>query len=254
MDYIALGKSNLLVSRTAFGASSLSKIDDAADVEHLVSMSYESGVNLYNVSRAASESEVRLGKAIKPYRKDVFVATTTRARSISDLKADLHASLSSLNVDYIDLFQIERNDTIPEKGGEDGIVDELIDLRREGLINHFGIVTESMDVADRVVRSNSGWETLQYPFNMLCDSSVEKLTEQCAQKDIGFIAMRPLCGGILTNIPLAVGYLQQFESVSAAWGARSKEEMQQILYFATNPPVIDEQFIQEIEKARAFFN
>ena len=239
MEYIALGKSNLLVSRTAFGAMTLDKLTDDASAETLISLAYEGGVNFFDVARSAPESERRLGKAIKPYRKDIFVATKTAARTISDLKADLHASLAALGVDYIDLFQVEREEGLPEKGGEDGLVDELIDLRREGLINHFGVVTESADVANRVVRSQSGWETV---------------VAQCAEKDIGFIAMRPLCGGVLTNIPLSLGYLHQFENVVPVWGARTEEEMQQILYFTANPPQVDEQFMEEAEKLRAFFN
>jgi len=254
LDYIALGKSNLLVSRTAFGAMALNKIEDSSEVDALISQAYEGGVNFYDTARSSPESERRLGKAVKPYRKDVFIATKTAARTISELKTDLYASLDALGVDYIDLFQLERNDVLPEKGGEDGLVDELIDLRREGCINHFGVVTESYDIASRVVKSQSGWETLQFPFNMLCDESVEQLAMQCAEKEIGFIAMRPLCGGILTNIPLALGYLHQFENVVPAWGIRTAEEMQQILYFTANPPVIDEQFRQEAEKIRDFFN
>lgn len=254
MEYIALGKSNLLVSRTAFGAMTLDKLTDDASAETLISLAYEGGVNFFDVARSAPESERRLGKAIKPYRKDIFVATKTAARTISDLKADLHASLAALGVDYIDLFQVEREEGLPEKGGEDGLVDELIDLRREGLINHFGVVTESADVANRVVRSQSGWETLQFPFNLLCEKSAETVVAQCAEKDIGFIAMRPLCGGVLTNIPLSLGYLHQFENVVPVWGARTEEEMQQILYFTANPPQVDEQFMEEAEKLRAFFN
>ena len=254
MDYIALGKSNLLVSRTAFGAMTLDKVTDGTDVEKLIFQAYEGGVNFYDTARSSSQSEERLGKAIKPYRKDIFVATKTAAHTIADLKADLHASLAALGVDYIDLYQLEREDTLPEKGGEDGLVDELIDLRRAGLINHFGVVTESAAIANRVVRSQSGWETLQFPFNLLCEKSVEDIVSQCAEKDIGFIAMRPLCGGLLTNIPLSLGYLHQFENVVPVWGARSEEEMQQILYFTANPPHVDEQFMEEAEKLRAFFN
>ena len=254
MDYIALGKSNLLVSRTAFGAMALDKVTDGTDVEKLISQAYEGGVNFYDTARSSPLSEERLGKAIKPYRKDIFVATKTAARTIADLKADLHASLDALGLDYIDLYQLEREDTLPEKGGEDGLVDELIDLRRAGLINHFGVVTESADIARRVVRSQSGWETLQFPFNLLCETSVEAIVSQCAEKDIGFIGMRPLCGGVLTNIPLSLGYLHQFENVVPVWGARSEEEMQQILYFTANPPHVDEQFMEEAEKLRAFFN
>lgn len=254
MDYIALGKSGLLVSRTAFGAMSLNKIEDDTTADGLIAQAYEGGVNFYDTARSSPESEILLGKAIKPYRKDVFIASKTEARTIAELKNDLYASLEAMELDYIDLYQLERNDTLPEKGGEDGLVDELIDLCREGLINHFGVVTESADVAQRVVRSQSGWETLQFPFNMLCDDTVESLVFQCVEKEIGFIAMRPLCGGILTNIPLSLGYLHQFEHVVPVWGARSAEEMQQILYFTANPPVIDERFKEEAEKVRAFFN
>ena len=66
--------------------------------------------------------------------------------------------------------------------------------------------------------------------------------------------MRPLCGGVLTNIPISLGYLHQFEHVVPVWGARTEEELRQILYFAENPPVVDEQFLKEAEQLRAFFN
>lgn len=254
MEYIALGKSQLLVSRTAFGAMTLDRLADGAAARRLVAQAYDGGVNFFDVARSSPQSEAWLGAAIKPYRKDIFVATKTAARTIADLKGDLYASLAALGVEYIDLYQLERDEGLPEKGGEDGLVDELIDLRRAGLINHFGVVTESPDVADRVVRSQAGWETLQFPFNVLCGAVAETIVAQCAEKNIGFIAMRPLCGGVLTNIPISLGYLHQFEHVVPVWGARTEEELRQILYFAENPPVVDEQFLKEAEQLRAFFN
>ena len=57
------------------------------------------------------------------------------------------------------------------------------------------------------------------------------LVKKCAKNEIGFIAMQPLCGGVLSNIPLALGYIHQYENVVPVWGARSAEELQQILYF-----------------------
>ena len=254
MEYVALGKSRLLVSRTAFGAMTLERLADDAAAGELVAQAYDGGVNFFDVARSVPQSEERLGRAIRPFRKDVFIATKTAARTIADLKADLYASLAALGVDCIDLYQLEREEGLPEKGGADGLVDELIDLRRAGLINHFGVVTESFDVANRVVRSQAGWETVQFPFNLLNSASVEPLVAQCAEKDIGFVAMRPLCGGVLRNIPLSLGYLHQFEHVVPLWGARTGEELQQILYFAANPPLVDEQFKEEAEKLRAFFN
>ncbi|MBQ9909644.1 MAG: aldo/keto reductase, partial [Treponema sp.] len=107
---------------------------------------------------------------------------------------------------------------------------------------------------ERVLYSDAGWETIQFPFNMLCPESVENLTQRFYEKDIGFIAMQPLCGGLLTNLPLALGYFLPFENVVPVWGARNLDELQQILYFTKNPPRLDEQFYAEADKIRQFFN
>lgn len=254
MEYIALGKSNLLVSRTAFGAMSLDETADADATSALVKQAYEGGVNFFDTARSAPESERRLGEALKDWRSDVFIATKTAARTADEIDADLHASLASLQTDYIDLYQLENMPYVPEFGANDGIVNKLLALQHNGVIHHFGFMTEQLSLAQAVLASTVPWETLQYPFNMLCTAEVESLAADCAKKDIGFIAMRPLCGGVITNIPLALGYLHQFENVVPVWGVHTSDEMQQILYFTDNPPVIDEHFNEEAAKIRAFFN
>ena len=66
--------------------------------------------------------------------------------------------------------------------------------------------------------------------------------------------MQPLCGGVLTNIPLAIGFFLPYDNVVPVWGPRKMSELEQILYFTQNPPRLDEQFYAESEKIRAFFN
>lgn len=254
MDYVALGKSNLLVSCTAFGAMSLDETEGADETAALVKQAYEGGINFFDTARSSPESEQRLGDALKDWREDVFIATKSAARTASQLEEDLQASLQALKTSYIDLYQLENVTALPVAGGPDGLVDKLQSLKEKGVIRHFGIMTEDITVAQSLIFSSVDWETLQYPFHMLCSEDVEILAKSCAQKDIGFIAMRPLCGGILTNIPLALGYLRQFENVVPVWGMHSAEEMQQILYFTENPPVIDDQFQAEAAKIREFFN
>lgn len=255
MDYIALGKSNLLVSSTAFGAMSLDETSGEEETASLLKQAYEGGVNFFDTSRRSPLSERRLGEAIKGNRKNVFLATKSAAKNADQLEFDLKASLEALMTDYIDLFQLEpSSDHLPDFSSEDGLVRKLLELKKEGVIRHFGIATESFELAREMLYSKVPWETVQYPFNMLCSSEVEELVAEFHKADIGFIAMRPLCGGILTNIPLALGYFTQFENVVPVWGVTSEEQMQQILYFADNPPVIDEQFKKESERIREFFN
>ena len=254
MDYIALGKSNLLVSRSAFGAQALDKIDDVEVAYQMIRMAYEDGVNFFDTSTKTPESERRLGEALSEIRENVIVATKSSARNGGELAIDIDVSLRNLGTSYIDLYQLENPEKLPKPGDETQIVEKLLELKSSGIIHHFGVVTDSMDMAERVLYSDVGWETIQFPFNMLCPKNVENLTRRFYEKDIGFIAMQPLCGGVVTNIPLALGYFLPFENVVPLWGARNADELQQILYFTKNPPRLDEQFYAEAEKIRQFFN
>jgi len=254
MEYIALGKSNLLVSRTAFGAQALDKIEDSDVAFQMIRMAYDDGVNFFDTSTKTPESERRLGKALCDVRENVFIATKSAARNGGELAIDIDVSLRNLGTSYLDLYQLENPETLPKASDGSEIIEKLNELKSSGLVRHFGVVTESMDVAERVLYSDSGWETIQFPFNMLCPENIENLARRFYEKDIGFIAMRPLCGGVLTNLPLALGYFLPFENVVPVWGARSPDELQQILYFTKNPPRLDEQFYAEADKIREFFN
>ena len=89
---------------------------------------------------------------------------------------------------------------------------------------------------------------------MLSSDEYKELVKLCEKNDIGFIAMQPLCGGVIRNIPLAYGFFKEFENVVPLWGVRSQEELQQILYFESHPPVLDEKFMQDTENTRSFFS
>ncbi len=256
MDYVVLGKSNLLVSRTGFGAGSLSKADSLETAVKMVKKAYEDGINFFDTSKSETESSKRLGTALSEFpamRKNIFVAAKSSAHSADELAEDIDTCLSNLQTDYIDLFQLERTNFLP--GNEEiGLVEKLLNLKSTGVIKHYGISTESMETALSMLTSDVEWETLQFPFNMLCGKETEKLTQDFFKADIGVIASRPLCGGVISNIPLALGYLQQFENVVPVWGVQTEDELQQILYFTQNPPIIDEKFNQEVDKIRQFFN
>lgn len=254
MEYVGLGKSNLLVSRTAFGAMGLQNVPEKDTALKMINTAFEAGVNFFDTSRATPESERILGEGIASIRKDVIIGTKTTAYSGDAIAEDIDISLTNLKTDYIDLYQIEKPNVLPELGGDDGIVEKLLNLKKSGVIKHFGVTTESLDVAYSVLNSQVPWETIQFPFNILATGTYEALPEQFKKSDIGFIAMRPLCSGLIQNVPLAIGYLRQFENIVPVWGVRNEEELQQVLYFTQNPPQVDEKFINDCMNLRAFYN
>ena len=251
MDYVGLGKSNLLASRVGFGAMSLKDIASEEDAAILIHKAYDAGVNFFDISHTVPESEKRLGACLHGIRQNVLLSTKSQVLDARSLAEDLEASLDALQSDYVDLFQYETD----EKGlaDFDEIVAQMQKLKERGKIRHFGLATENLEIAQKALAYES-FETIQAPFNILVDGEGERLAKEAAKKDIGFVAMKPLYGGLVQNTPLALGYLYQFENVVPLWGVRNLEELEQILYFNDHPPVVDERFKAEVEKTRAFFN
>lgn len=253
MEYIRLGKTNLLISRVAFGAMRLTDSVGDDNAAAIVRKAYDAGINFFDTSRKYPESEKLLGDALYDIRKNVFLSTTTSAKNWAELTENLETSLMTLHCDSVDLYQFETEDFVPLKNGSDKIYETLLDLKRQSKIKHIGLVTTNFETAKKAVESDL-YETLQFPFSMLSPENVVELVKLCEEHDVGFIAMQPLGGGLLENIPLAFGFLHQYESVIPIWGVQTLEEIEQILYFYEHPPVIDEKFKQDVEKIRNFFN
>ena len=260
MEFISLGKSNLLVSKNSFGAMSL----DCKEIESfggeadekacaIVHHAYSGGMNFFDTSHLSPVCEKRMGDALHGIRQNVIIATKTSSQSAAEIRRDLNESLFALETDFIDLYQIENPLIVPLKDGSDGIYNEMLTLKEKGIIRHIGIATEDYELVKQAVECGL-YETVQFPFSMISPDSVAELVRLCEKNDVGCIAMQPLNGGIVNNIPLAFGFFQQYENVVPVWGAHTDEELQQILYFNDHPIVIDDEFKKEVEKVRLFFN
>lgn len=260
MEYIALGKTNLLVSRTAFGAESLDcreieAFGDEADEKAcaIVHQAYSAGINFFDTAHSRPSCEKRLGTALHGIRQNVILATKTNAQTVRELRSDFQQSSDALESDYIDLYQLENPLIIPQKDGADGLYNELVSMKKHGFIRHFGISTDDYDIAREGILSGL-YEVVQFPFNLISPVEIQELVKLCEQNEIGCIAMQPLNGGVVSNIPLAFGFLYQFENVVPVWGTHTQEELHQIIYLNNNPPVIDEKFREEVEREKQFFN
>lgn len=260
MDYISLGKTKLLVSKTAFGAEcfdcrEIEAFGEEADekVCALVHQAYSGGINFFDTSHSRPVCEKRLGAALHGIRQNVILATKTSSQSPGEIRHDLNESLDALESDYVDLYQIENPLIVPREGGKDGIYNELSAMRDKGLIRHIGLATDSYELAWEAAQTGL-YEVIQFPFSMISPESFADLVSYCEKNEVGCIAMQPLNGGILNNIPLAFGFFTQYENVVPVWGARTDAELHQILYLTGNPPVVDEKFSSEVEQLRQFFN
>ena len=76
MDYVRLGKSDLMVSRVSMGAMSLEKIGGEETVTELIRNAYTAGINFFDTSRKCEKCEKLLGDSIGDIREKVVIATS----------------------------------------------------------------------------------------------------------------------------------------------------------------------------------
>ena len=77
---------------------------DAAN--RIVSWAVEQGINYFDVAPSYGDSELKLGPALEPYRKDVFLACKTTERTRDKAEEEFKGSLKRLRTDYLDLYQL----------------------------------------------------------------------------------------------------------------------------------------------------
>ncbi|ULQ59454.1 aldo/keto reductase [Brucepastera parasyntrophica] len=249
MEYITLGKTNLFVSRIGFGALPIQRVTDMDEVAAILRTAYEGGINFYDTARLYTDSEEKLGLCFSEMRDDIIFASKTMAPDASSLRHDIETSLENLQTDYIDLYQLHNPPFLPVPGGEDGLYDALLAEKKAGKIRHIGITNHSRKIILEAIHSGL-YETVQYPFSYLSDEEDERLVHLCAEKQIGFIAMKALAGGLITNTPAAFAWMQQFENAVPVWGIQKKDEIDHYLALNRYPPHLDKKIKAAIQKDR----
>ena len=89
MEYVRLGKTDILVSRIAFGAMRLSNALGQDNAASIVRKAYDSGINFFDTTSKIPESEKLLGDALYDIRRNVFLSTTTAALTAKEIKDNI---------------------------------------------------------------------------------------------------------------------------------------------------------------------
>ena len=248
MDRVTLGKTCITVCRNGFGALPIQRIGKE-DAAYLVKKAYENGVNFFDTARAYTDSEEKLGYATSSFRDKIYIATKTAAMNGEELKKDLETSLSLLKTDYIDIYQFHNPPFCPKPGDGTLLYEAMVEAKKEGKIRHIGITNHRLGVAKEAIESGL-YETLQFPFSYISGEKELELLNLCRENDMGFIAMKGLAGGLLNNSRVCYAFMSQFDNVLPIWGVQRERELDEWLSYNNNPPVMDDEIKEIIEKDR----
>lgn len=208
MELRRLGKTNYQISQIGLGCwqmgGDFGKMDDET-AKVILSKAVDLGVNFWDTADVygGGLSEVRIG-AYLPKVKNTLVATKVGRNgelfpdqyTRTKVRESLEGSAKRLGVSTIDLAQLHCVPTTVLQNGD--IFEWMDDLKKEGLIRHWGASVETIEEA-LICLKHPGIATLQIIFNIFRQDAVEKLLAQAQAADVGIIVRLPLASGLLSG-------------------------------------------------------
>ena len=250
MEYRILGKTGLKISRMGFGGIPIQKIDEEGTRKLLHEM-MEMGVNYIDSARGYTVSEQYIGYGLEGIRDKFVLATKSMSRTKEAMAADIETSLGNFRTDYIDLYQVHNQsmEQLDQVIGEGGALEALMEAKAAGKIGHIGLTAHSTAVFERALGLD--WvETIMFPYNIVEQQGAE-LIHKCAEKNIGFIDMKPLAGGAIEDATLALRYVCSNPDVTVVIpGMAEVRELEQNLAACSNTEPLADEELKAMDKVR----
>jgi len=219
-----------MVSKLGFGSIPIQRVPDDEAIA-IIRRSLELGITYIDTANAYTTSEGRIGRAISDRKGELVLSTKSQSRTPEGIAKHLQQSLEQLAVRSIDLYQIHNVSSFDQLEivlDPNGPMPTLEKARREGKVKHIGITCHQIDVAKAAVRSDR-FETIMFPLNFVASEAADELVPLAREHDVGFIAMKPLAGGMIDNATIAIKYLLQFPDVVPIPGIERVPEIEEIM-------------------------
>lgn len=248
METVTLGRTGITVNKNGFGALPIQRISTAAAVR-LLRKAYDAGITFFDTARFYTDSEEKVGEAFAGMREKVYLATKTGAVTAEGFWKDLGTSLHNLRTEYVDLYQFHNPAFCPVPGDGSGLYEAMLEAKEKGMVRHIGITNHRLSVAKEAIASGL-YETLQFPFCYLSGEKERSLVDACKENHMGFIAMKALSGGLITDSAAAYAFLVRYDNVLPIWGVQREQELDEFISYIENPPAMTEEISSLIERDR----
>ncbi|MBJ2356068.1 aldo/keto reductase [Sphaerochaeta sp. S2] len=217
MEYKAFGKTGHTSSRVLFGAAAFWDVSQK-EADKTLGLLLDNGINHIDTARSYGDAELRIGPWMKEHRSSFFLASKTNKRTKEEALVELKETLTRLQTDYIDLWQLHylvEPDEWKTTMSEGGALEAAIEAKKQGLVRFIGVTGHGVEAPSAHLRSLEVYDfdsvLLPYNYTMMQNSlyreQTQKLFEVCKERDIA----------VQTIKSLARGELGSKEKVYATW-------------------------------------
>jgi len=252
VDKLEFSKTGLRVSKVGMGGIPIERLSKN-DAVYVVKKVLDMDINFIDTANNYSDSEEKIGEAIRGRkREELVISSKSKAPDRETLLEHIHLSLKRLDIEYIDIYHLHAVDTeekMHQVMGPGGAYQGLEEAIRQGKVRHPAFSSHHIPVAKKLMLTGK-FEVFQIPFNFVETEPEKEIIPLARQLDLGFIAMKPMGGGLLENANLAFRYLMQFPDVVPDPGIERAEEMEEIVGILEDSKPLTEKDKVEIDRIR----
>lgn len=199
MQHRTLGRTGMSAGIFAFGGIVVDKTPQV-EADNIVAEAVDAGINYFDVAPSYGQAQDILGPALKPFRKNSFLACKSLCRDKAGMQSELHASLKALQTDYFDVYQlheIKSLDEVEQVFAPGGAMEALQAAKQDGLARYIGFSAHQEDAALAILE-RFDFDTMLFPINwalMIKKGMGTRLLKIAAQRNMGRLALKSLAHG-----------------------------------------------------------
>jgi predicted aldo/keto reductase-like oxidoreductase len=195
----SLGRTGEMLSIIGFGGI-IVKDATPADASAIVKEAIDRGINYFDVAPSYGDAEIKLGPALEPYRKNVFLACKTTERSKDKSRVELEQSLKNLRTDHFDLYQLHAVTTLKDVDtifNPGGAIETFKAARQEGKVRFIGFSAHSVEAA-MALMDRFDFDTILFPVNFSTWNAGNfgpQVLARAKEKKMGILALKAMAKG-----------------------------------------------------------
>ena len=195
----SLGKTGEMLSVIGFGGIVVMNASPE-EASKVVKLAIDTGINYFDVAPSYGDAELKLGPALEPYRKNVFLACKTTERTKDKARAELEQSLKNLRTDHVDLYQLHAVTTLKDVEAilsPGGALETFIEAKKEGKTRFIGFSAHSVEAA-MALMSRFDFDTILFPVNFTTWNAGNfgpQVLARAQEKKMGILALKSMAKG-----------------------------------------------------------
>jgi predicted aldo/keto reductase-like oxidoreductase len=223
MEKVRLGRTNLIVTKLGWGGIPIQRAEEAQAVS-VIRAVVDMGVDLLDTARGYTNSERKVGLALQGIDRPVILSSKSPVRT-DKIYDQVYESLKQLQVKKIHIYhlhnvsKLEDYEKVMSPGGA---FEGLQRVRDEGLIDHIGLTSHSLDVLERVLGENRV-EVIMTCYSFLEPEAANKVLPLARAKDVGVLTMKPFSGGVIEEAGPALRFVLSTPDIVPIPGSETVE-------------------------------